>query len=85
MMATVKRSDLASAIAERLEQIDREHAARLVDDVLDPMADAIAEDGLLGLSGFGTITVRKKRARICRNPKTLEPATISGRYVLMFR
>jgi integration host factor subunit alpha len=37
------------------------------------------------LSGFGTFSVRDKRARVGRNPRTGEAAPISPRRVVTFR
>ena len=37
------------------------------------------------LSNFGTFTIRSKKSRIGRNPKTKEPKIISDRDVVLFK
>ena len=39
----------------------------------------------LKLSKFGTFSVREKKSRLGRNPKTKEKKTISKRNVLLFK
>ena len=39
----------------------------------------------LKLSKFGTFTIRQKKSRIGRNPKTKEIKMISGRDVVLFK
>lgn len=76
---------MAIAIARRLRDVDRAFAARLVDEILKQIAEAIHVDDSLQLSGFGTFLVTRKRARMGRNPNTSEPTVITGRRVLTFR
>jgi len=37
------------------------------------------------ISNFGTFTIRKKKTRIGRNPKTKEEKMISARNVILFK
>ena len=37
------------------------------------------------LSNFGTFTIREKKARVGRNPKTKEEKIISSRKVVLFK
>ena len=84
MNKTVTRADLADKVYETVG-LSRVESADLVDDVVALMADGIVEDGVLKLSSFGTFTVRQKRARVGRNPKTGVEVTITPRKVISYK
>ena len=81
---TLTRADLAEAIKRHvgLSGID---SAKLVDQVLSSMGDALAKGENVKVSGFGTFALREKTARIGRNPKTGVEVPIAPRRVLTFR
>ena len=62
-------------------------AAVLVDHVFETIKDVLAdpEHGEVKISGFGTFHVRRKSARMGRNPRTMEDVVIDERNVLRFR
>ena len=45
----------------------------------------LKEEKKLKLSGFGTFSIRRKKSRVGRNPKTREPKIISSRDVVLFK
>ena len=45
----------------------------------------LKEERKLKLSGFGTFSIRSKKSRVGRNPKTKEPKVISSRDVVLFK
>ena len=57
----------------------------LIDDFLHTIIDNLINEKKLKLSKFGTFTVRSKKSRIGRNPKTKEQKTISHRDVVLFK
>ena len=57
----------------------------LIDDFLRTIIDNLINEKKLKLSKFGTFTVRSKKSRIGRNPKTKEQKTISNRDVVLFK
>jgi len=57
----------------------------LIDDFLHTIIDNLINEKKLKLSMFGTFTVRSKKSRIGRNPKTKEQKTISDRDVVLFK
>ncbi len=62
-------------------------AGVLVDHVFETMKDALVDPGHreVKLTGFGTFHVRRKAARMGRNPRTMEDVVIDERNVLRFR
>jgi integration host factor subunit alpha len=57
----------------------------LVDDLLSTIIENLKDEKKLKLSKFGTFSIRSKKSRIGRNPKTNEEKTISNRDVVLFK
>ena len=57
----------------------------LIDDFLITITENLKIEKKLKLSKFGTFTIRSKKSRIGRNPKTKEQKTISNRDVVLFK
>ena len=75
-------------IAERIQQaagISGEQAATLLDQILALLKSTLQQGEPIAIQGFGNFTVRSKRARQGRNPKTGEPIMIPPRRVVSFQ
>lgn len=81
---TLTRADLVEAVARRAD-LQRADANRLLSRMLEMMQAALVEGEAVKLSRFGNFTVRAKRQRIGRNPKTGEEVPITPRRVVTFR
>ena len=57
----------------------------LIDDLLATITENLKNEKKLKLSKFGTFSIRSKKSRIGRNPKTKERKTISNRDVVLFK
>ena len=57
----------------------------LIDDFLITIIENLENEKKLKLSKFGTFSIRSKKSRIGRNPKTKEQKTISKRNVVLFK
>ena len=57
----------------------------LIDDFLTTIKKNLKKEKKLKLSKFGTFSIRSKKSRIGRNPKTKEQKTISQRDVILFK
>jgi integration host factor subunit alpha len=57
----------------------------LIDDFLSTIIKNLKNEKKLKLSKFGTFTIRSKKSRIGRNPKTKEQKIISDRDVVLFK
>lgn len=57
----------------------------LIDDFLITIVENLKKEKKLKLSKFGTFSIRSKKSRIGRNPKTKEQITISNRDVVLFK
>jgi integration host factor subunit alpha len=66
-------------------EITEPEAAQLVEFVLNLLKTTLKQGEQIIIVGFGTFTVRRKRARQGRNPRTGQPVLISQRTVVTFR
>ena len=57
----------------------------LLEDILSIIVRNIKKHKKLKISNFGTFSIRSKKSRIGRNPKTKEKKLISERNVVLFK
>lgn len=80
----VTRADLADAVQRKIG-CTRTDSAKCVELVLGEIFDAIVNGEDVKLTSFGTFSVRAKRERQGRNPKTGVGAKITARQVVTFK
>lgn len=78
------KADLAEAIYSALP-VDKQKAAIIVEDYVEIIKDALANEGKVMLSGFGSYKVKYKPARRGRNPQTGDSITLRSRKVVKFQ
>jgi integration host factor subunit alpha len=81
---TLTRKELAKTINNKMG-FSQHSASQLVDAIFSTLRETLLEDNPIKLVQFGTFTVRKKNARIGRNPKTGVTMEISKRSMVSFR
>lgn len=81
---TVTRADLAEALYLEIG-LSRTDSSQLVESLIDHVSNALEKGEHVKLAGFGTFSLRDKKERIGRNPKTLEEVKITKRRVLVFK
>ncbi|MFQ5562460.1 MAG: integration host factor subunit alpha [Parvularculaceae bacterium] len=81
---TVTRADLTEAVYRSLG-VSRNESSAFVERILELVSAALEEGETVKVSSFGTFSVRAKKLRMGRNPKTGEEVPISPRRVITFR
>jgi len=56
-----------------------------IDAVIESIADMLTEDDRIEIRGFGTFSVKRKKERMGRNPKTGAPIKIKAKNGLSFK
>ena len=79
----VTRAKITEAIYHEVGLSNTE-SAQLLDQVLEEISTALERGESVKISSFGTFSVREKRKRIGRNPKTGVEVPISARRILSF-
>ena len=57
----------------------------LLEDFLLIFLDQLKKNSMVKIPNFGTFSIRHKKSRIGRNPKTLEKKIIKERNVILFK
>jgi integration host factor beta subunit len=79
------KSDLIEKISEKVTNLNKKECEVVVDAVFDNMKDALRSGGKIEIRGFGSFTVRTRRAKEGRNPKTGEKVSIPEKKVPFFK
>lgn len=80
---TLTRADIVDSLVREVN-FSRYQATDFLEASIEIMSFALAKEGLIKLSSFGSFNVRHKAKRIGRNPKTGKEATITPRRVISF-
>ena len=84
MRVNLTKKDLVNLIYMQLGY-SKQISENLINDFLLTILNNIKKEKKLKLSNFGTFTVRQKKSRVGRNPKTKETKEISSREVVLFK
>ena len=84
MRINLTKKDLVNLVYMQLG-FSKQISENLIEDFLATIVQNIKNEKKLKLSKFGTFSIRQKKSRIGRNPKTKETKVISGRYVVLFK
>ena len=79
------KSELIQRIAQKQPQIVERDVELAVKMMLDQMAACLAGGGRIEIRGFGSFTLRFRRARVGRNPRTGTPVSLPARYAPYFK
>ena len=80
----MNKSELINAVAEKAA-LSKKDSEAAVTAALDAISAALADGEEVRLVGFGTFEVKKREARMGRNPKTKEPIPIAASKVPAFK
>ena len=84
MRINLTKKDLVNLVYMQLG-FSKQISENLVEDFLSTIVSNIKQEKKLNLSKFGTFSIRQKKSRIGRNPKTKETKMISSRDVVLFK
>ncbi len=79
------KSELVRRLMQRFTHIYQKDITNVVKLVFDELADALARGDRVELRGFGAFSVRERKSRRARNPKTNEVVMLGERVVPYFR
>ena len=79
------RSELITKLAEENPNLKAREVERIVDVIFDEIAAALERGDRVELRGFGAFSVRKRDARVGRNPRTGTTVQVEAKRVPFFR
>ena len=79
------RSELIQKIADANPHLYQRDVERIVNTIFEEVTDAMARGDRVELRGFGAFSVKKRDARIGRNPRTGETVQVEEKHVPFFK
>ena len=79
------KSELVQKIADQYPELYQRDAENVVNAILDEIVDALARGDRVEIRGFGAFSVKRRDARIGRNPRTGEHVSVSEKVVPVFK
>jgi len=79
------RSELIQKIADENPHLYQRDVERIVNTVFEEVTDAMARGDRVELRGFGAFSVKKRDARIGRNPRTGDTVHVEEKHVPFFK
>ena len=79
------KSELIARLAEQNPHLYQRDVERIVTRVFDEITDALADGSRVELRGFGAFSVKQRKARIGRNPRTGETVDVEEKVVPFFK
>jgi integration host factor subunit beta len=81
----VTKADIIDSVYQKTG-MSRKEIRMVVDLFLDEIKDALIEQMIIELRGFGTFEIRRRKGRQkARNPKTGEPVSVNSHGIAAFR
>ena len=78
------KRELVSEVTEQLDGYYKQDVAQAVDIILENITHALTEGRRVEIRGFGSFSVRKRKPRTTKNPKTGKMMDIPERKTLHF-
>ncbi|PKN77261.1 MAG: integration host factor subunit beta [Deltaproteobacteria bacterium HGW-Deltaproteobacteria-10] len=79
------KKDLIIKLQEALKVYSNKDVAYAVNIIFDSMVDALKRGERIEIRGFGNMTVRERKSRIGRNPKSGAEVTLENRKAPFFK
>ena len=84
MRINLTKKDLVNSIYMQIG-FSKKISETLIDEFFSLIIHNLNNENKIKLSNFGNFSIRKKKSRIGRNPKTKEKKTITERNVVLFK
>ena len=81
----MNKSDLVNKISRKKAHIKKADIEEATDLLTTLISNALSRNNRIEIRGFGTFSVRKRGARLARNPKTGSSITVNSKFHPYFR
>src|SRR5947208_16225479 len=79
------KSELVQRLAEANPHLYQRDVEGLVTAIFDEITGALARGDRVELRGFGAFSVKRRDARIGRNPRTGDAVEVAEKHILFFK
>ena len=84
MRINLTKKDLVNIVYMQIG-FSKKISESLIEEIFFLITESLIKENKIKLSKFGTFSLRLKKSRVGRNPKTKEEKTISQRKVVLFK
>ena len=81
----INKKDLIELISKDQDQLPQRDIDLAIKTIINSMLESLASGKRIEIRGFGSFTLRYRKSRIGRNPKSGESVEIAERYVPHFK
>lgn len=87
MKESITRSELIEMLADKFAQseLSKSDVSLSVKELIQFMSTSIASGNRIEIRGFGSFTLRERKPRMGRNPKTGEPVPLGAKFAPHFK
>ena len=78
------KKDIVRTIAEQID-LPQLRTKELVQKTFDALIDALVKEGRIELRNFGVFQIKRREARMARNPRTGEKVPVQAKSVVTFK
>ena len=82
---SINKKELIQIIANEQDQLPYKDIELSVKTIIESMIDSLTKGKRIEIRGFGSFSLRYRKSRIGRNPKSGESVNIDERYVPHFK
>ena len=82
---SINKKELIEIIANEQDQLPYKDIELSVKTIIESMIDSLTNGKRIEIRGFGSFSLRYRKSRIGRNPKSGESVNIDERYVPHFK
>ncbi len=79
------KSDIVKRIADKYPHLYQRDVENIVNAILNEITEALANGNRVELRGFGAFSVKNRKPRIGRNPRTGESVQVGEKWVPFFK
>ena len=79
------KSELIAKLAEENPHLYQRDVERIVNTIFEEVTNAMSRGDRVELRGFGAFSVKKREARLGRNPRTGESVDVEEKHVPFFK
>ncbi len=79
------KSELIARLADKNPHLYQRDVERIVTTIFDEIANALAHGNRVELRGFGAFSVKRRDARVGRNPRTGEAVNVEEKCIPFFK
>ncbi len=79
------KSEIINQLTQEYGDLPKDVISQMVQIILDEISNELAKQGRVEIRGFGAFSLRKRSARITKNPKTEKISMVSERMSVYFR